>query len=161
MTELLDRVQLTRTEYAVRTGDDIVVLDDEALMRQTLAEFIADGRRAEPVVRTVTEWQIDETAAARARRDVAREAILATAQRYWEGETSVADALDELRPHHATLAYRDRARLLGELVSELEHAEAVDEHRVDPGPGQDRRTLEEDAERRVNEAADALYGGGR
>lgn len=154
---------MLRTEFGIRTFDGqdetVRMVADEALMWQELADALEAGTRAEPVYRTVTAWQTDETALARVRREVAREAILATAQRFWEGETTEADALAELRPHAPQMSDHDRAERLGELVSELEHAEDVDNDHVVPGPGQDKQTLIEDAERRVIEAADALYGG--
>ncbi|TDD37818.1 hypothetical protein E1287_07090 [Actinomadura sp. KC06] len=153
----------TKTEYAVRFRqgmDDIVVpVGDETLMAQTVAEFLVNGDDAEPLTRTVPAWTVDETTLARVRHEVAREAILATAQRYWEQEIGEQAALEELRQHAPQMSDHDRAERLGELVSELEHQEDVDSSEVAPGPGQDRQTLVEDAERRVIEAADALYGG--
>ncbi|WP_141576200.1 hypothetical protein [Actinomadura sp. WMMA1423] len=196
-----------RTEYAVRTSDGlhdtIVPVGDEALMRQTVSEFLDQGQDAEPVYRTVTAWAVDEPAAEKVRRDRARDHLLSIAQNAWEQHGDEVDELieEQLRRIHLArqgvvrkgltdadaireietqtrAALRDMlakplaetaehsclgeaARLLKlvELMGELTHQEAVEDDKVAPDLGQDRRSLLDDAERRVNEAADALYGG--
>ena len=156
----------TTTEYAVRAvqnGETTVTpAEDEVIARQTVAELLERGVRAAPVVRTVTEWQVDESALARARRDAAREQVLLIAQAFWEQDLHGAAAIEELRPFAPDMSDRDRAQRLGDLIGELEHQEDVAERRtakVRPGPGQDWQTLEEDAERRVYDAADELIEG--
>jgi DNA repair exonuclease SbcCD nuclease subunit len=152
----------TTVEYGVRRsgtrGEPIVMpVGDETLMRQTLAELLDEGAKAEPVRRVVSPWEVDDRARARVQNERTREAILAIAQRAWEEEITLTEAVDELA-EHSDLPASDRTRLLGELLDELTHQERVDRDEVPPGRGQDKQALVEDAERRVNEAADKLIG---
>lgn len=197
----------TKTEYAVCTTDGlhdtIVPVGDEALMRQTVAEFLDQGQRAKPVVRTVTAWQVDEAAEEQVRRDRARDHLLSIAQNAWEQHgdevdelieeqlrrirlarqgvkrkgLATADAIREIETQtraalrdllakplaetaeHSCLGEAARLLKLVELMGELTHQESVEDDKVAPGPDEDRQALLEDAERRVNEAAGALYGG--
>ncbi|MCP9947179.1 hypothetical protein [Actinomadura madurae] len=172
-----------RTEYAVRTRDGehdtVVPVGDEALMRQTVAELLDQGQHAEPVYRTVTAWQVDETASERIHREIAREHLLSIAQTAWEQVGDKVDLIVEGTPRpvalaalrdllaeplaetaqHSTLGDVHRLDKLVELLSELTHQEQVEDDEIAPGPSEDKQTLLEDAERRVTEAADALYGG--
>lgn len=151
-------------EHAVRATEGnettIVPVGDEALARQAVAECLERGVPAEPLTRTVTDWTVDQAALARATRDAHREQVLHIAQMYWEGDTDETAAVAQLAEFSA-LTDHQRAERLGELVSELEHQEDVDQRRVQPGPEEDWDTLAGDAERRVREAADALIGGRR
>lgn len=88
------------------------------------------------------------------------EAILSIAQRHWEGETSLNEALDEMEPY-SPLALPERTARLGDLISELHYRQDVEDERIVPDPNQDRRTLDEAAERMVNEAVRELLGGVR
>lgn len=150
-------------EYGIRAtlaGGDTVELEvgDAVLQRQRIVELLDEGASdVEPLTRPRTPWTVDEPAKARIYRERAREAVLSIAQRFWEEEINPEQAVEELAAHSDLPAER-RAELLGELVSELEHEEDVIDDRVQPGPGEDRQSLEEDAERRVNEAADRLAG---
>lgn len=174
----------TRTEYAVRTRmgqDEAVILGtpDETVMRQRAAELLDLGFIAEPLTRTVSAWTVDEAAAEQIRREVAREHILSIAQTAWE---QVGDRVDQImegtpRPvalaalrgllagplaataEYSTLGDVNRLDKLVDLLGELTHQESVEDDKVVPGAGEDKHTLLDDAERRVNEAADALYGG--
>lgn len=168
-----------RTEYAVRTGEVIVPVGDEILMRQTVAEFLDQGQDAEPVYRTVTVWAVDEAADEQVRRDRAREHLLSIAQTVWEEHGDAIERLVEDTPRpvvlasllgllaeplaetaqYSTLGDVRRIDKLVDLLGELTHQERVEDDEVAPGPGEDKQALLEDAERRVNEAADALYGG--
>lgn len=153
---------MTAVEFAVRStvGDDttIVPVADETLMRQTVTDLREQGLTADPVTRTAPEWALDQVADARIRRDTARERVLSAAQRFWEQDIDWRAALAELRPLHTGLTEHRRAVLLGELVSELEHQEDVEEGRVVPAPGEDRESMRVIAERMVREAADKLIG---
>ncbi|MFE9099920.1 hypothetical protein [Actinomadura geliboluensis] len=173
----------TKTEYAVRTRDGehhtIVPVGDQILMAQTVAELLDQGKHAEPVYRTVTAWKVDETAAEKIRREAAREHLLSIAQTAWEEYGDQVDhmleqaprpmALDALRrllaeplaatAQYSTLGDVNRLDKLVDLMGELTHQEQVEDDQIAPGPCEDKQTLLEDAERRVNEAADALYGG--
>lgn len=172
-----------QTEYAVKTGlgedEQIVGAPDETIQLQRVAEFLDMGVHAEPVFRTVTAWQTDEAAAEQVRRDRARDHLLSIAQTVWEQHGDVIDQMLEDTPRptalaallgllaeplaetaqYSTLGDVRRLDKLVDLLGELTHQEAVEDDKVAPGPDQDKQALLEDAERRVNEAADALYGG--
>lgn len=149
-------------EYAVRItwdGEDAIVpVGDEVLARQTVCEFLERGIPAAPIVRTVTEWTIDQPALARATRDAHREQVLHIAQMRFEEEITPQAAVAQLA-EFSNLDETQRAERLAELVSELEYQEKVDERRIQPGPGQDWESLDEAAEQQIRAAADALIGG--
>lgn len=154
---------MTETEYAVLhtpPGEQtprLVPVGDEVIMRQTTAEYLEQGGQARPVTRQVTDWATDDKALAAVARDVKRAAVIAIAQEYWEDGIGLNQAVDELA-QHSDLDFVTRTRLLGRLVEELNFQELVEEDRVQPDPGQDKQSLAEDAERRINEAADRIIG---
>jgi hypothetical protein len=154
---------MTVTEYAVlhtppgERTPTLVPVGDEVLMRQTAAGFLTEGGMAKPVTRQVTDWAEDQAALATVRRDVARAAVISIAQDAWEEGISIDQAVAELAGHSAHDGDK-RAALLGELISELTHQEAVDRDEVAPGDGEDKQSLAEDAERRIEEAVDRIIG---
>lgn len=131
--------------------------DDDALMRQRLFEILEQGGKAQPVTRPAVEWTVDDAALATVKRDVARAAVIAIAQDFWDGEIDLNKAVDELE-QHSPHDFVTRTTLLDELVSELGYQENVEEDKIAPGDGEDKQTLLDDAERRINEAADRLIG---
>lgn len=156
-------MSIETVEYAVlkaMPGEDLVTVPvgDEAIMRQTVADLLQQGATtADPVMRTVTEWIVDETTRDHITREVNREAILTIAQRCWEGEIDLNTALDAMEPH-SRLPFPERTAKLQVLLSELDYEEAVQDDRVRPDRDQDKQTLEAAAERSITEAADALIG---
>lgn len=154
---------MIETEYAVlhtppgERTPRLVPVGGEALMRQTAAEFLTEGGQAQPVTRQVTEWAPDDKALATVKRDVARQAVISIAQDFWDGEIDLNDAVDELE-QHSPHDFVTRTTLLDELVSELGYQENVEEDKIAPGEGQDKLSLLDDAERRIDEAADRLTG---
>jgi hypothetical protein len=154
---------MTVTEYAVLhtpPGEKTPILiqvGDELLQRQTLFEFLEQGGKAKPATRQVTEWTEDEATLADVTHDVARASVVAIAQDAWEESVPLDQAVAELAGH-SPHNWDKRAKLLGELISELEHQESVDRDEVAPGDGEDKQSLAEDAERRINEAAGRLIG---
>ncbi|GAA4157660.1 hypothetical protein [Actinomadura keratinilytica] len=143
---------MTATEFAVRVTRDgetaIVPVRDEAAALETVAEFLEYGVEAAPLVRTVTAWRLDEDALARARLIAARRHVRHIAELRREDELRQDQALAALRPFAPAMSESDRAARLEELLSELDHRDGIRHG--------DHDALPDDAERRVDEAADRL-----
>lgn len=76
-----------------------------------------------------------------------------------DGEITEVAALDALTLYHPGLDEDVRAEHLGLLMGELEIEQQIEDHEINPEPGQTRDDLAQNAEDRINRAADALIGG--
>lgn len=157
---------MTITEYAVRRvcGSDVTTIPvgDEVLMRQTVAELIERGERAEPLTRQVPEWTVDQATLRRVQQEVHREHVLSVADRVWGEKITPEQGVTEIRDFlPAELAAEVTTERLAELVTALDYQQRVDNDEVwpDPAEGEDKQLLQERAEGLVREAADALIGG--
>lgn len=134
-------------EYGVRAtvgGEETTLLvGNEVLQQQVVAEFLESGHKAEPLIRTVSEWAVDQTAKAAIELAVKRDAVIAIGIALWDEVTPIDDALKALADLGVDVESRAREEQFLALVKLLEQVDGDDSQAADE---------------QVNAAAEALVG---